>query len=166
MNAALGLLNGVLLSSEFWSAAAAVVAALVAAFQIHISRRDANRRATFEHLREVEVRLLAAQSFEASSAQAELIRYYEGGLTDDLSGGAKAHMALLTSLDLIAFARSQRIIDIKVADEYLKTLVNPKVIPLTFLSQLQAAIGDVCVFEHLAQYLKDRVRSAALERSG
>ena len=138
-----------------WAIAEAVatsVAAGAAAYQIRLSRRDANARAVFDHLREIDRRVQDAWLLGAAAAQTELLDYYRKK-RPDLTEGARAYLALLNSLDVLAYAADRKLLDGQVAADYLKTLLTPDVISLTFISQFQECCGDTSVYEHLEAFL-------------
>jgi hypothetical protein len=134
-----------------WPALEAIAtffAAIFAGVQIWLSRRDANTRAVLDYLREIDRRVQDAWLARPSAAQAELLAYYRGE-RPDLTPGAKNYMALLNSIDLLAFAVSKGLMDGKIAQEYLRTLLGPDLVSLTFLKELQDCCGDEAVYEHL-----------------
>ena len=150
-----------------WAILEAIGTSLAAAFagaQIWLSRRDANTRAVFEHLRQVDVRVQEAWLARPSVAQAELLAYYRGQ-RPELTTAAKNYMALLNSIDLLAFAVSKGLADNNIAGEYLRSLLSPDLVSLTFLRELQTCCGDSSVYEHLfeqfanSQWAKPRLPS-------
>ncbi|MEX2109824.1 MAG: hypothetical protein WD802_04415 [Gemmatimonadaceae bacterium] len=137
--------------TAFFSAAAAALSALFAGFQIRFSRRDANNRLVFEHLREIDTRIQAAWAVPTEVAQEEVLAYYRRERTD-LTEGAKAFLALLNSLDLLAFAVQKKLVDSSPVDEYVRTVVSENVISQTFLREFQKCCGDEASYEHLYSY--------------
>lgn len=134
------------------SAIAATASACVAAGQIWLSRRDANRRAVLELLRDIDAASRGLLPYSVEDAQACILaRYCEA--TTELTDGAQAYFAFLNSADLAAFATSKGLADQKLVDEYLATLVRKDVVTRTFLLRLQEACGDDKIYEHLYHLL-------------
>lgn len=153
------------MADNLWAIVEAVgtaAAAFFAATQIRLSRRDANSRAVLEHLREIDRRVTEAVKARVSDAQAELLEYYRGQ-RKDLTGAASSYMALLNSLDVLAFAAEKKLVDKEVAGEYLRTLLSPEVVTQTFLKEVQSCCGDIHVYEHLYKYFGE-IRWASKER--
>jgi hypothetical protein len=133
------------------SAAGAALSAIFAGAQIKFSRRDENRRLAFEHLREVETRLQKTWGFATDDMQKEVLDYYRRDRRD-LTEGASAILALLNSLDLLAYGLEKNLIDSTVIDEWVKTVVSENVLSQTFLRELQKCCGDDASYEHLYKY--------------
>lgn len=138
-----------------WSAVvgagAASIAAIFAGSQIWYSRRDANNRATFEHLRVIDERLQSAWPWDIVKAQEELIASYSGN-KKDLTEGGRAYLALLNSLELLAYARKKNLVNRKSTDDFIRTIINPRIVPLIFLEELQKCCEDNNVFAYLYAY--------------
>jgi hypothetical protein len=143
------------------SAGAAAISAVFAGVQIQWSRRDANRRLAFEHLREIETRLQRAWAFLVVDMRRDVLDYYRRD-RDDLTPGAQAFLALLNSLDLLAYGLQKRLVDPSLVDEWVKTVVSEKVLSQTFLRELQKCCGDEASYEHLYAYFT-RLRAADRE---
>jgi hypothetical protein len=140
--------------SSFWpilEAVSTAAAALFAGVQIRLSRRDANARAVFDHLQEIDRRVQEAWIARPDEVQPELLAFYRRETTD-LSSAASAYLSLLNALDVLAFAIQRKLVDASVVDEYISTLVNPNVVSLTFLKELQMCCNDPSVYEHLYTY--------------
>src|SRR4051812_26594207 len=96
--------------SSFWPVLEAVstaAAALFAGAQIRLSRRDANARSVFEHLREIDKRVQEAWIARPDEVQPELLAFYRRETTE-LSSAAKAYLSLLNALDVLAFATQRK----------------------------------------------------------
>ena len=93
-----------------------------------------------------------AEQGSVGPAQTELVDYYRKK-RPDLTAGARAYLALLNSLDVLAYAADRKLLDGQVAADYLKTLLTPDVISLTFIGQFQECCGDTSVYEHLEAFL-------------
>jgi hypothetical protein len=143
------------------SAVSAGASAVFAGFQIQFSRRDANRRVAFEFLREVETRLQEAWAFPTEEMQREVLDYYRRDRRD-LTAGARAFLALLNSLDLLAYGLQKKLVDSTLIDEWVKTVVSENVLSLTFLRDLQKCCGDEASYEHLYAYFT-KLRAAERE---
>lgn len=147
------------------SGLATAIAAFFAGCQIWYSRRDANNRVVFEHLREIDNRIQQAWSVPSEVAQDEIIDYYRKK-RKDLTPGGKQYMALLNSLDILAFAVHKRLVSEKPINQYVKTLVSPNVLSLTFLKELRKCCGEDASYEHLYEYftkLRDVERQKKLK---
>src|SRR5687768_14088916 len=109
------------------NAGAATLAAIFAGCQIWFSRRDANNRLVFEHLREIDSRVQQAWATPTSVAQKDILDYYQR-TRKDLTPAGTTYLALLNSLDLLAFAVQKRLVSSKPIDQYVKTLISPNVL--------------------------------------
>ena len=137
-----------------WSIVEAVgtsAAALFAGVQIWLSRKEANARTVFEHLREIDQRVQNAWAGNIQATQQELLKYYRGQ-TEELSQPARNYLALLNALDVLAFAIDKKLVSGHIANEYVRTLVSPNVLSQTFIKSLQECCGDAGVYEHLYRY--------------
>jgi hypothetical protein len=132
-------------------AIATAVSAGAAAGQIFYSRRESTRRATLEQLREVDVRLQPLWKADPVQAGEAVLAWYrhEGDLSDD----AANYLSFLNSLDLLAFAYGRDVLDRKMTDDYIDTLLRSHVVSLSFLTELQRCCGDSRVYEHLRALL-------------
>jgi hypothetical protein len=143
----------------FVEAVAASVAAVFAGLQIHFSRRDANSRAVFEHLREIDQRVQALWADDTQRAQAELLAFYRRE-REDLTDGARRYMSLLNSLDMLALAVEKRLVDKRTVSEHVQTLLQPHLVSQTFLRELQNCCGDEAVYEHLYRFFTTAKQSS------
>lgn len=137
-------------------------AALAAAVAIWIAVRDNLRRATFDHLRDVNLQLERLGDLDVKTVQRELIRYHERH-TDVFPAGGQAYLNLINALELLAFAVKTRAVDRRIATEYLSTILGTHVVPYLFLHDLQKCQDDLC------QYLLPLVletKAAKRDRSG
>lgn len=134
------------------SAIIAAVAAGIAAAQIWFSRRDANRRASLEQLREVDLRLQPLLRTDPRSLQREVLACYASG-GPSLSEECTQYLAFLNSIDLLAFAVQSDLVDEKLVNGHVRTLFSPHLINLTFLRELQTALHNPGIYENLATYL-------------
>jgi hypothetical protein len=130
---------------------AAALSAVFAGIQLQWSRRDANRRLAFEHLREIETRLQKAWAFLTADMRRDILNYYRRE-RDDLTPGAQAFLALLNSLDLLAYGLRKKLVDSRLVDEWVKTVVSERVLSQTFLRELQKCCGDEASYEDLYAY--------------
>lgn len=137
-----------------WVITGALAAAASAGFagvQMWRARVDANRRAALDLLRELDQRVQEAWYTPTSTAQEEVLAYY-GRKRDDLTLGARRYTALLNSLELLTYAIHKRLVDRKLVDDFVKTVVNEDVISLTFLDKFRKCCGRDDVYEHLYAY--------------
>jgi len=126
--------------------------AFFAAWQIFLSRREANARAVFEHLRELDERVQEAWPHTSGKARKDLLDYF-GGERTDLTDGARAFLALLNSLDILAFGLEAGYVDHDLAIRHIRTLVNPDVIPKDFIDEFQRCCRDSNIYEDLKRLL-------------
>lgn len=137
---------------EIGSAIGSFGAAIAAAATIWVAQRDSRRRATFEQLREINVRLQALGGYEIADVQRELLRYY-GHNRDDLPPGGRLYLDLLDSLELLAFAVEERAVDKRIAVQYVCTILLSPMTPYVFLLDLQRCCGDGNVYGHLSRLI-------------
>ena len=139
-----------------WSAVAgvaAVASALVAAQQIWLSRRDANRRAALEHMRTIDERIRPLIRHSHDDLERAVLDAYKGQPND--SDVCADYMALLNALDLAAFAVDERLVARKLLEEYLGTIMRSGTVTLTFIDAFQACCGDSTAYHHLRKFLLD-----------
>ncbi len=142
-------------SPSIWDISSAVGsfgAALAAAATIWFAQRDSRRRATFEQLREINIRLQALGGYEMADVQRELLRYY-GHHRGDLPAGGRLYMDLLDSLELLAFAVEEKAVDRRIAIQYVRTILLSPMTPYVFLLDLQRCCGDENVYGHLSRLI-------------
>lgn len=140
---------------SWWTIISSVAAAAAAAFagaQIWYARRDANARAAFEHIRQVDDRVQAAWHSDPSEAQKNILAYYRGETTV-LPPAATAYLGLLNCLDMLALAVKHHVVADNIIDEHIATLISPELIPLSFLKDMQKCCRNPRVYEHLYGYL-------------
>lgn len=118
------------------SSVAAASAAVFAGAQIWYARRDANARAAFEHLRQIDERVQAAWHSDAGTAQKEILAYYRGDSTL-LPSAATAYLGLLNCLDMLALAVKHHVVADNITREHIATLISPELVPLSFLKEMQ-----------------------------
>jgi len=153
-------------TSSGWEIAASIAtsaAAVFAGVQILFSRRDANSRAVFQHLTDIDIRLQRAWAADVESAREDVLAYYRLE-NAELTEGARSYLSLLNGLDLLALAVDKKLVDRQTVDEYIKTLISPQVLSLGFLQELQRCCGDANVYEHLYRYfceLRDKKAAPA-----
>lgn len=94
------------------------LAAVFAAGRIFLSRRDANSRAVFEHLREIDRRVKEVWQVPIEIAQPELLAYYRKECPD-LTSAARNYVALLNGINLLCFAAKRGLASKSVSSEYL-----------------------------------------------
>jgi hypothetical protein len=138
------------------AAVSAVFAGLSAAFagwQIWLSRRDTQRRAAFDQIRAVSLRLDAYMAVASKHHPALVMRVYSQEADVVLNDGARAYMALLVELDLAAYGIERKLLDRKTALDYLQTILRREVVSRTFVRDLAKACGDPCTLEHLDRAL-------------
>ena len=142
------------MTTSGWEIAGSIAtsaAAIFAGVQIWFSRRDANSRAVFQHLSDIDLRVQRAWSADVESARAEVLAYFRRE-NAELTEGARSYLNLLNGLDLLALAVAKKLVDRRTVDEYIKTLISPQVLSLSFLQELQKCCGDANVYEHLYRY--------------
>lgn len=135
------------------AAIAAVGSALAACYQIYLSRQDANRRATLEHLRAIDEQIRPLVRYSPEVLEQAVLDTYAKRPAD--AAACAAYMALLNELELAAFAAERELVDAKLLREYLGTVIRSGTIQLTFLNDLQKCCGDSTVYEHLRTFLVD-----------
>ena len=129
-----------------------VGAALFAAVQILLARRDSNKRATIEHLREIDKRIQLVWTVPVKATQKEILECYSGTSSKQLSDDAQKYLALLNALDVLALGIRQRVVDYKSATDHVRTLLSTNVVSLTFIDDLRKSCSDPCVYEDLRHY--------------
>jgi hypothetical protein len=142
------------MDASAWGSVEALATAAAATFAgaaIWLSRRDANRRTAFEHLKAVNVALDRAWAFPMDLAQQQILDYWTGK-TADLTEGAKAYLNLLTTLDLLALAVHKGIVDNALVAHYVKTLVNDQLLSQSYLKKLQDCCKNEHIYEDLYKY--------------
>lgn len=133
---------------ERGSAVGTVGAALAAAAALWLTQRDSKRRATFEHLREINQRMQALDAVDVPEVQTGLLRYFRHH-SDDYPKAGRAYLSLLDALELLAFAIEKKAVDRRIATEYAHTLLLGHMAPYIFLHDFQNACGDPYVYRHL-----------------
>ena len=150
--------------TDTWTIVASIAAASSAVFagiQVLLSRRDANRRAALELLRDLESKSRDLISISVADAQDCILAMYRGSPAE-VTSGVKAYFAFLNSADLASFAVAKGLADRELLDEHISTLLRAEVITLAFLTALQEACRDDKVYEHLhAQLHKHQLRGVA-----
>lgn len=140
-------------------AGAGSAAAVIAAWQIRASRKEAKRQAAFAHIREVEERLQRIWPVSPAQARQEILDFH-CRKRDDLPKGAADYMAYLTALDLLVFACDTGSIDSKVAKTWLRGTLQRDDPTLEFIGEFQKACGDPSSFEYLGRHLLHARRQA------
>ena len=150
---------------EILASTSAALATALAAWQIYLGRRDANRRAALEHLDKLDDRVQELWSVDAEAARSEILQRYRGEI-GDLSATSRVYLGFLNTLDLLAFAIAHGMVDRKLADRYVQTLVGSGVVSPDFLRELQQCCGDTGVYEDLFRYvLETKTARAQLPRN-
>ena len=134
------------------AAAGSAAAAIFAGAQIGLSRRDANRRATLDFLRQVDERLHAVWCLDTRGLQRDILASYEPS-GPPLSVDATKYLALLNTLDLLALARHKDLVDSTIVAEHIATLMKQHVVSLSFLTKVRTACQDPRIYEHLGNLL-------------
>lgn len=141
--------------ANWWAmiaAFAAVAAAGIAAYQIFLSRRDANRRAALSYLERLDDRVRPLWSIDIAAVQEAILRRYRGE-GDDLSPQALDYLSFLNTLDLLAFATSHDMVAPALADRHVATLFRAKIVSASFLREMQRCCGDLEIYEDLFAYV-------------
>lgn len=135
--------------------AAAVVAAAAAAYQIRQSRRSSQRQAAFDHLRRISGYVQQIVRWpDVSRIQEEILEFYDGA-GDPLSHEAGEYMALLSELDLLAFASERGAADRRIERAYTRSLFHRNVVTPTFIREYHARCGNELPYRHLLGRLKN-----------
>lgn len=137
--------------ADWITAVAALAAVVVAGWQLHLGRRDSNRRATVELLGRLDPLLRDQHLADVPRAQRDLVQSYLEG--QDVTPRALAYMALLNHLDTCALAQELDIVDKATLTRYLKTVTRIDVVSVTYLDQLCSVSGDPHVYEDLRRFL-------------
>src|SRR5690242_962656 len=106
--------------SEIFNAIASLATAaavVVGVWSVWIARRDANRRATLEQIREVETRLNPVLGIDVVRAREDVLALYRAERSD-LSDQASHYMAFLNAVDMLAMARRSKLLDKTMVDRY------------------------------------------------
>jgi hypothetical protein len=114
------------------AAVAVAVSAGFAGLQLWLGRRDANRRAVLDLLRDVDAKSRDVIGHSVQYAKQAIITCYRDG-NDELPQGAMAYLALLSSLDLLAFATAKGLAEATLVNEHVETLLRPSAVSLNFL---------------------------------
>jgi hypothetical protein len=141
-----------------WDAIAAlgtVAAVLVAAYQIYLARRESRLRATFEHLRELESRLVAMGKVNPRKGQADVLAAYRKEVTGGLSDGALAYLSLLNALEFMALAISTGTVDKDLGKQQLKSICREHVVDTKFLDLFRLAANDPNAYKQLEIALRE-----------
>lgn len=142
-------------------------AAGAAAVQIFISRRDANRRAAIDLLARIDDKLIAIFPENINELQDAILGSY-GGDPAPLSVAACKYLALLNSIDLLAYSVKNNLTDKKVAMKHVRTLLQTSVLNASFVKELRECCKDDEVYEDLYRvFLEEQEKSrTALQRDG
>lgn len=137
------------------AALAAVLAAGAAILQVTQGRAHFRRQATFDHLRRISDHVGRwVQWPDVSEIQETVLRYYCGE-ADSLSDHACEYLALLTELDLLAFASSRRMASRSIVRAYTRTIYHDDVVTPRFLREYQTACGSELPFRFLLNRLDE-----------
>lgn len=129
--------------------AAAVVAAVAAAYQIRQSRRTSQRQAAFDHLRRISGYVHKIVRWpDVHRIQQEILQFYDGG-ADPLSDEAGEYMTLLSELDLLAFSSERRAADRKIERAYTRSLFHQNVVTPAFIREYHRCCGNELPYRHL-----------------
>lgn len=137
------------------SAGAAVVAAVIAAWQIRLSRIDANRRATLTALEKVEARMQPTWRLNLGEVRATILKCY-ADRNVPLPDEAAAYLSFLDSMDLLAFAANNNLVVPRLALKYTRTLRKAPMLSEEFLRELQTSCNDPEVYSDLLIFLKEK----------
>lgn len=143
------------------------VAAGAAAVQILISRRDANRRAAIDLLARIDDKLIAIFPENINELQDAILASYKGDVTP-LSVAACKYLALLNSIDLLAYSVKHKLTDKNIAMKHVRTLLQTSVLSASFLKELRECCKDEEVYEDLYRvFIEEQEKSrAALQKGG
>jgi hypothetical protein len=140
------------------AAISAAVAAIIAAVQVWLSRRDANRRATLQLLGDLEQRLHPLWPCDTKLLRSEILTHWtksnhssSGG--NKLSQDAINYLALLNTLDLLGFAVNSGLADTMLTIRNVRTLLDGQFVSLSFVNELQDACRDSNVYSDLRTLL-------------
>lgn len=143
------------------AAAAAIGALIVAVWQLRVQREHARQQTAFEHLRRISGFVRNVVRWDPISVlQSEIIAFYGGG-SDPLSDDACDYMALLTELDLMAFAAAIGAADRDVVNQYTKTMYHENVVSIAFLQDYHRC----CEEEDSYRFLLARLETAIQPRA-
>jgi hypothetical protein len=145
------------------SGIAAVVALVVSIFEIHQSRSQARRTATFEHIRHaLDVARAGARDLTPAQAQAEVLRCLEQNVP--LTAAANQYLHFLDELDILAFAYQHKSVDQRMVREYFRSHLEESLYPPRFREEHRRLAGDERAYEHLEKLIANLSSAPRHER--
>jgi len=142
---------------------AAGASAVFAGVQILLSRRDANRRAVLDLLQTVDQAGQEVLPHNIAEAQAGSLAVYRGTDTE-FSEGARAYLAFLNTLDLVAFSVNNGLADRKLVVKHVSTLLRAEAVTVAFIRSLQGATDDERTYEDLLDLIEKQPFRGRLPR--
>lgn len=139
------------------AALGAVVAAAVAILQVRQGRVHFRRQATFAHLRRISDQVGKWVRWpNVQAIQREILDYYrhQSDPDEDLAEHGSDYLALLTELDLLAFASERNLADAKIVREYTQTIYHDDLVSRSFLHEYQQACGSELPYRFLLRRLE------------
>lgn len=130
----------------------AAASAVFAGISILVSMDWSRRQATLEHLREVDRRVQEIWQIDVEQVQQHILDVYSGSGAPLSPDGAR-YMAFLNAVDLLAFARANKVVHRKSVDRYARTLV-PRTVDGRFIEALQSCLQDSEVYADILEYTR------------
>lgn len=137
------------------AAFAAIAAVIVAVWQLKVQRDHARQQTAFEHLRRISEYVRNIVRWDPiQSLQREVLQFYGGG-SASLSVEASDYMALLTELDLLAYAADIGAADEDVVAQYTRTMYHEGVVSAQFLHEFHVCCGEDDSYQFLLARLEE-----------
>jgi hypothetical protein len=145
------LSRGYELGKDWGEIVIALSALVVAVWTTWRANRDSGRRATLEHLREIDNRLRDVWGCRASKLQENVLAHYRSDEQLSMDGGR--YLSFLNAVDLMAFASMKGLIDPSLAHEYTASLTQSPMLSRAFILDLQACCGSDKVYTHIVHLI-------------
>jgi hypothetical protein len=141
-----------------WVAAVfAGLAAVVAIYQVRVQKVQAQRQATFDHIRQVDDAIHALGGREARPAFQNILAFNRHDV-DDLSLEARHYLVYLDSIELLGLAYKHDVVDrTLVLDHLSNQLGNPYTFSEAFIEELRKLRKDPTLYAHTI-HLKTEAR--------
>jgi hypothetical protein len=130
----------------------ALVAATVAVTAVAFSWYDSRRKATFEHLRELEVRSLPLYTFDVNAACDRLLRARRDRQAVDKEG--EQIIATLNALNLLAYAVEKHAVDEEMANTFVCNFARSAPFFTEFIRDYAEVTGDHLAWRYIPGYMK------------
>lgn len=146
-----------------WSIVAAIAAAggaVFAGLQVWTSTKQARATTAFRHLERISDRVEQFVGFDVGAIQDEILRHY-GHATGAAGLGAPArqYLALLTDLDLFAYAAQSGAASSRIEQGYMHSMYSGGIVTPAFIREYH----DCCKLDTPYRHLLTRLEQAAAE---